>query len=208
MSFAYQRPALGLHRREIEILNSRFITSISRATNPDEARQFIGQIRKEMSDASHHVYAFRTGYSNSITDGMSNDGEPSGTAGPPTLAVLRGFDIGDVVLVTSRYFGGTKLGTGGLVRAYSEAARNALESLSIVIKSPKVQLGIEIPYSLYEQVKRSIEAHQGLIVDESFAAQIMLIANFLESHEKAFAAELIELSAGQVESILLDKFED
>jgi uncharacterized YigZ family protein len=208
MSFAYQRPVLGLHRREIEILNSRFITSISRATTPDEARQFIGQIRKEMPDASHHVYAFRTGYGNSVTDGMSDDGEPSGTAGPPTLAVLRGFEIGDVVLVTSRYFGGTKLGKGGLVRAYSEAARSTLESLPIVIKAPKVQLGIEIPYSLYEQVKRLIEAHQGLIVDESFSGQIMLFANFLESQEKAFEAELIELSAGRVQSILLDKFED
>src|SRR5262245_19930912 len=108
MSQSYYRPALGLHRGEIEVLNSRFITSISRAIKPDEARSFIMQIRQEMPDASHHVYAFRTGYGNSITDGMSDDGEPSGTAGPPSLAVLRGFDIGDVVLVTTRYFGGTK----------------------------------------------------------------------------------------------------
>jgi uncharacterized YigZ family protein len=208
MSLAYRRPALGLHRGEIEVLNSRFITSVSRATNPDEARQFIGQIRKEMPDASHHVYAFRTGYGNSVTDGMSDDGEPSGTAGPPSLAVLRGFDIGDVVLVTTRYFGGTKLGTGGLVRAYSEAARTALETLPSVMKAAKVQLGIEIPYSLYEQTKRLIEAYQGQIVDESFAGQIMLIANFFQSQEKAFTAELTELSAGQVESILLDQFED
>jgi uncharacterized YigZ family protein len=208
MSPSYHRPALGLHRIEIDVLNSRFITSVSRAVQAEEARVFIGQIRHEMPDASHHVYAFRTGYGNSVTDGMSDDGEPSGTAGPPSLAVLRGFDIGDVVLVTTRYFGGTKLGTGGLVRAYSDAARTALESLPTVLKAPKVQLGLEIPYSLYEQTKRLIDAHQGQLVDEAFAGQITLIANFLETQEIAFAAELTELSAGQVESIRLDKFED
>jgi uncharacterized YigZ family protein len=208
MSNPYKRPLSGLHRQEIEVLNSRFISSINRATSPEEARSFIGQIRAEMPDASHHVYAFRAGYGNSVIDGMSDDGEPSGTAGPPSLAVLKGFDYGDIVLVTTRYFGGTLLGTGGLVRAYSDSARLALETLAVVVKAPKVQLGIEVPYALFEQSKRLIAAHQGQIVDESFAGEITLIVNFLASEEKAFTAELTDLSAGKVEPVLLERFED
>jgi uncharacterized YigZ family protein len=208
MNNPYKRPLVGLHRQEIEVLNSRFISSINRATSPEEARRFIGQIRAEMPDASHHVYAFRAGYGNSVVDGMSDDGEPSGTAGPPSLAVLKGFDYGDIVLVTSRYFGGTLLGTGGLVRAYSDSARQALETLPVIVKAPKVQLGIEIPYALFEQVKRLIVAHGGQIVDESFAGEITLIANFLTTVQDAFTAELAELSAGQLVPILLESFED
>lgn len=208
MTNSYKRPVIGLHRQEIEVLKSRFISSINRATSPEEARHFISQIRAEMPDASHHVYAFRAGYGNSVVDGMSDDGEPSGTAGPPSLAVLKGFDYGDIVLVTTRYFGGTLLGTGGLVRAYSDSARFALETLPLSIKAPKVQLGIEIPYALFEQVKRLIAAHGGHIVDESFAGEITVIANFLATVQDAFTAELTELSAGQLEPILLESFED
>src|SRR5512134_2891681 len=112
----YHRIPAGQHRTDIVVVNSRFITTIAPAAMPEDAKRFIASIRAEMPDASHHVYAFRAGYGNSVIEGMSDDGEPSGTAGPPTLAVLRGAGIGDIVLVTTRYFGGTKLGTGGLVR--------------------------------------------------------------------------------------------
>lgn len=205
---AYRRPLDQLHRSEIEELKSRFITSITRAESPEAARAFIGEIRHEMPNASHHVYAFRVGYGNSVTEGMSDDGEPAGTSGPPSLAVLRGFDIGDVVLVTTRYFGGTKLGTGGLVRAYSDSARTALESLETSIKAPKVRLGIDLPYSLYEQFKRLLVRYEGIIEDETFAGEISLILSLLEAHQAQLEAELTELSAGQVESILLERYED
>ena len=94
----YQRPK-KFFRTEIDVMKSRFITSIEQAKTVEDARKFIQQIRDEMSDASHHVYAFRVGYGNTITEGMSDDGEPSGTSGPPTLAVLRGSNLGDIVLV-------------------------------------------------------------------------------------------------------------
>ncbi len=99
-------------------------------TTVDEAKAFLAAVRAEMPDANHHVYAYRVGFGNSVIEGMSDDGEPSGTSGPPVLAVLRGSGIGDVIVVVTRYFGGTKLGTGGLVRAYSEGARAGLESLA------------------------------------------------------------------------------
>ena len=204
----YYRPTTNEHRTELIVINSRFISTIGRATTPEEARQFIAKIRAEMPDASHHVYAFRVGYGNSITEGMSDDGEPSGTSGPPSLAVLRGSDLGDIVLVTTRYFGGTKLGTGGLVRAYSDSAKYGLEKLKTELKAPKSQLGIDIPYSLYEQVKLLIEKYDAQVDDEIFAGDISIIATFLQEEVGDFQAELTNLSAGQIESILLETYED
>ena len=122
-------------RTEIRVSNSRFIATIAPAATSQAAQEFIRSIRAEMPDATHHVYAFRVGYGSSIREGMSDDGEPSGTSGPPALAVLRGTDIGDVVLVITRYFGGTKLGTGGLVSAYTAAAKAAIAILETEEKS-------------------------------------------------------------------------
>jgi uncharacterized YigZ family protein len=207
MSNKYKRPA-EIHRTEIVVINSRFITTVARAETPEEARAFIHQIRDEMSDASHHVYAFRAGYGNSVIEGMSDDGEPAGTSGPPTLAVVRGSDIGDIVLVTTRYFGGTKLGTGGLVRAYTESAQTALETLKTTLKTPKIQLGMDMAYTHFESVKRLISNFESTIEDEAFAGEVSLIVTFLEEDAEVFKAELTNLTAGQVEPILLARLED
>ena len=203
----YYRPS-ETYRTEIVVQNSRFITTVGRAITVDEARTFIQSIRDEMPGASHHVYAFRAGYGNTITEGMSDDGEPSGTSGPPTLAVVRGSDLGDIVLVTTRYFGGTKLGTGGLVRAYSESAKTALETLPTELKAPKTQSGIEVSYSLYEQVKNLIEAYRGTIDDEVFAGDVTIIYTLVNEDVSKFEAELTELSSGQIEPILLAELDN
>src|SRR5947209_14285779 len=117
MTPAYLIPT-ATTRIEQEVSRSHFIATLAKVESVAAARAFIASIRAEMPDASHHVYAFKVGYGSSVNEGLSDDGEPSGTSGPPVLAVLRGTDIGDVVLVVTRYFGGTKLGTGGLSRAY------------------------------------------------------------------------------------------
>ena len=199
----YRVPS-GFHRTETEVARSRFITSVDRVENAEEARAFIHRIRQEMPDASHHVYAFRAGYGSSVTEGMSDDGEPSGTSGPPVLAVLRGSEIGDVVMVVTRYFGGTKLGTGGLVRAYSEAAHVSINSLPTEEKIEKRLLGLEVPYSLFDQVKLLIAAHDGEIEDETFAVDVTVLVRFAVADIDAFSAELAELSAGQVQPIVMD----
>lgn len=204
---SYYRPS-ETYRTEIIVKNSRFITTVGRATTVDEARTFIRSIRDEMPDASHHVYAFRAGYGNTVTEGMSDDGEPSGTSGPPTLAVVRGSDLGDIVLVTTRYFGGTKLGTGGLVRAYSDSTKMALENLPTELKAAKTQSGIDISYSLYERVKNLIEAYHGTIDDEVFAGDVTIIYTLLKADVSTFEAELTELSSGQIEPILLAELDN
>lgn len=201
----YNRPATE-HRTEIIVVNSRFVTSVSAAATAPDAKAFIARIRAEMPDANHHVYAFRAGYGNSVTEGMSDDGEPSGTSGPPTLAVLRGADIGDIVLVTTRYFGGTKLGTGGLVRAYTEAAQTALASLPLERKVPKEQLGMDVPYALYEPVRRLLTSYSASIDDEIFAADVSIIATLLQADVARFSADLTELSAGRIDVIRLAQF--
>ncbi|TVR23323.1 MAG: YigZ family protein [Anaerolineaceae bacterium] len=199
----YHVPA-GFQRTETEVARSRFIASVDYAETAENAKAFIAGIRAEMPDASHHVYAFRAGFGASVTEGMSDDGEPSGTSGPPILAVLRGSDIGDIVLVVTRYFGGTKLGTGGLVRAYSEAAHVAINKLKTVEKIEKRLLGIEVPYSLFEQVKLLIAQHTGEIEDEAFAVDVTLMVRFAVRDISAFTADLRDLSAGRITPVPLD----
>jgi uncharacterized YigZ family protein len=202
MSDTYQRPAKR-QRTEITVNKSRFVTTVAKAISVDEARHFIRVINDEMPDASHHVYAFCVGYGNSVTEGMSDDGEPSGTAGPPTLAVLRGNEIGDVVLVTTRFFGGIKLGTGGLVRAYTEAAQVALEHLDLELKAPRVQIGFDISYSMYEPVVRLVEKYQGHLNDEIFSGDVTLITTLLITNQEAFLQDLQEITHGQAEPVIL-----
>lgn len=150
MSTGYLIPA-QTHRINTAVSNSRFITTIGRVNTVEEAKSFLAAIRSEMPDANHHVYAYRVGFGNSVIESMSDDGEPSGTSGPPVMAVLRGSGIGDVVVVVTRYFGGTKLGTGGLVRAYGDAAREGLATLPTERKIEKATLGIELPYHYFEE---------------------------------------------------------
>ncbi|MEL6269871.1 MAG: YigZ family protein, partial [Chloroflexota bacterium] len=157
---------------EIEIQKSRFLARTGHVSNVDEAKAFLAKIKAEMPDANHHVYAYRIGHENAVIEGMSDDGEPSGTSGPPILAILRGTELGDVIVVVTRYFGGRKLGTGGLVRAYSDATRAVLEGLATTVKIAKSTLSVELPYHLYEPCKKLIVQHEGAIEAEGFATEV------------------------------------
>jgi uncharacterized YigZ family protein len=167
----YPIPASTI-RTELIVKRSRFITTVGPVDTVDAARAFIQQIRDEMPDASHHVYAFRVGHGSSVHEGLSDDGEPAGTSGKPTMAVLRGADVGDIGLVTTRYFGGTKLGTGGLVKAYSTAAKEALQQLPMSEKIAVVSFQAIVAYHVYELFKRTLVEHGACIIDECFAHTI------------------------------------
>jgi uncharacterized YigZ family protein len=192
-------------RIENEVVNSRFIATVGRADTVHEAKAFIQSARDEMPDATHHVYAFKVGYGGSITEGMTDDGEPSGTAGPPVLAVLRGADIGDIVIVVTRYFGGTKLGTGGLVRAYGGAAKDALAALPVEMKIEKCYVGVSIPYTFYERLKMIATDHHGEIDSEEFDAEVTVYLYFPIDQLESFTAAVRNLTAGQVSPLLLDE---
>jgi uncharacterized YigZ family protein len=191
------------HRVVTAVSNSRFITTIGHVSTVDEAKAFLVAMRAEMPDANHHVYAYRVGFGNSVIEGMSDDGEPSGTSGPPVLAVLRGSGIGDVIVVVTRYFGGTLLGTGGLVRAYGDAAREGLATLPTERKIERKILGIELPYPYFERVKRLINQHGGTLDEETFEGKVTILASFPVDKVAGFSADLIELTAGSVEAIVM-----
>jgi uncharacterized YigZ family protein len=184
-------------RVEIRAGNSRFITTVGLAASAKDAHAFIHRIRKEMPDATHHVYAFKAGYGASVTEGLSDDGEPAGTAGLPTMAVLRGADLGDTVLVTTRYFGGTKLGTGGLVAAYTAAAQAALAALPTEEKVTRVALEVTIPYRALEVMRRLLAEYDAVVEDERFEADILLRFRVAEQHVEALTGRVTELTGGR-----------
>ena len=183
---------------ELVISRSRFISSAAYTPTVEAAKAFIADARREHSTASHHVYAFAVGYGASVTYGMSNAGEPSGTAGKPTLAVVKGCGLGDVTVVTTRYFGGIKLGTGGLVKAYTQAAQTVLAEVSRVEKVEKRAVQITVPYNLYEPVIRLVKQHQGQVLAEEFGAAVALKLNFPVPNLPEFAACLAEITSGQI----------
>lgn len=183
-------------RVEIEVLNSRFIATAAPVLSVEEAKAFVAGIKGEFADASHNVPAYLVGYGASVVAHCNDDGEPSGTAGRPALAVLRGSGLGDVAVVVTRYFGGTKLGTGGLVRAYGDAVRAVLEVLPRAEKVPTYTVRVLIPYPLFERVRLAVGTHHGQILDEAFAADVVVTARFADEHLPAFEAALQELSGG------------
>jgi uncharacterized YigZ family protein len=200
----YPIPASTI-RIENEVVNSRFIATVGRADTVEAAKSFIQSIRAEMPDATHHVYAFKVGYGGSITEGMTDDGEPSGTAGPPVLAVLRGANIGNIVIVVTRYFGGTKLGTGGLVRAYGGAAKDALAALPLEMKIEKRYMGMSAPYTFYERLKMLVTEHHGQIDAEEFTSDVTLYVYLPVDQIDSFTADVRNLTAGQHAPVLLDE---
>lgn len=197
MSARYPIPAQET-RAETQVANSRFVCTIAEARTVDEAVIFIRRIKTELAGASAHAYAYHIGFGASVIDGCNDGGEPSGTAGKPMLAVLQGSGLGDVVAVTSRYFGGAKLGTGGLVRAFSGALKTALEQLPRSERVERKTFLLELPYPLYEQVKRLVQAHHGAIDGEEFGADVLLTLTFIVDDVQRFQAALRDLSAGRL----------
>ncbi len=184
-------------RKEIAVGGSRFIASLAPVFSVAEAKDFIVRIRKEFSDATHHVHAYLVGGGASITAHASDDGEPSGTAGRPVLAVLRGSGLGDVAVVVTRYFGGTKLGTGGLVRAYTQAAQAVVSDIPRAEKVLAHTAKIEIPYSLLERIRFFVETKGGEILSEEFSATVTMILRFPAKELASFQERIRELSAGK-----------
>jgi uncharacterized YigZ family protein len=136
---------------------------------------------------------------------MSDAGEPSGTAGPPILSVLRRTDIGDIILVVTRYFGGRKLGTGGLVKAYTEAAKIGLSALKTEQRIPKSLVQIQTSYSAYAGIQRLISQQEGSIQEEVFSESITIIAAFPTSSLPTFSSLLLEITAGKVQPTILSE---
>jgi len=200
---SYFVPALR-YSLEFMVANSRFIATISPAFSVEEAKDFITQLNNKYSDATHNVPAFIIGHGSSMIAHSSDNGEPSGTAGRPALSVLKGSGLGDTVLVITRYFGGTKLGTGGLVKAYSDSAREIIASVPKAKRTLVHYVSLECPYSLYEIIDRTIHKHQGQNITESFTDKVRLVYTISVNSYDELQEAINELSSGQIQ-LLIDK---
>lgn len=194
----YSVPA-GVVQVENVIKDSRFIATAGPAATVEEARAFIEDIRNRYRDATHNAWAFVIGIGDTAERGMSDDGEPGGTAGQPILARIEGSGIGDLVIVVTRYFGGTKLGTGGLVRAYGGTAGLAIEALDLVrrVRMHKFEL-TGVHYSYYGHIRNLLDLHGGRILDESFGEAVSMRLEVPLDHVEAFVRELRDRTTGDI----------
>ena len=162
----YLVPA-GSARSELREKGSRFLAIVERAESEQTARQRLKSLASEHSEATHVCWAWRLGQP--PREGRSDAGEPAGTAGTPMLQTLRGSELSDVLAVVVRWYGGVKLGKGGLARAYSRAVRLALEELPTVERIPTVLLEVLIPYFRFGEIKRAVHPPEVKIVGERYA---------------------------------------
>jgi uncharacterized YigZ family protein len=191
-------------RREHLAVNSRFIATIAPAFSIDEARAFMARIKQEFADANHHVPVYVIGGGNTVTEYFSDDGEPAGTSGKPALAVLRGSGLGDVVLVIVRYFGGTLLGTGGLVKAYTESAQLVVNTVGRGKRIPVNVVMAAIPYNLLERMRLLVPRYHGEILSEEFAGDITLTMQLPVDDYASFQLDLRDLSAGKLQAEIVE----
>jgi uncharacterized YigZ family protein len=207
MNGRYPIPAAET-RTEIEVKNSRFIATAAPVFSVDEAKAFIKRIKEEFADASHNVPAYQVGFGLSVTAHCSDDGEPSGTAGRPMLAVIQGSGLGDIAVVVTRYFGGTKLGTGGLVRAYGDAVKAVLAALPLAERVPVHTVMVALPYSHLERVRLLVAGGNGRLLEEEFAADITLTAQFTVEQFPTFQEALREMTHGTLAAEIIETSEE
>ena len=203
MSKTYSVPLTEI-RRELIVVNSRFISTLAPAFTIDEARAFMARIKHEFADASHNVPVYIIGGGNTVTEYFSDDGEPSGTSGKPALAVMRGSGLGDAVLVITRYFGGTLLGTGGLVKAYTESAQLAVNAVGRGQRVPVHIALIALPYNLLERLRLVVTRQRGEVLGEDFAADITMTVRLPIDSFESFQNDLRELSAGKLQAEVIE----
>ena len=200
---AYLVPAEEI-RRTLTVVNSRFIASLAPVFTVDEAKAYVSRTREEFADATHNVPVYLVGGGDQVIAHCSDDGEPSGTAGRPALAVLQGSGLGDVAVVITRYFGGTKLGTGGLVHAYQDAVRQVVKDVPRAEKQRVQIILLETPYTYLERLRRLIPVHRGLILEENFSGQVSMTIQIANEALDALQAALIELSSGKLQAEVIE----
>ncbi len=199
---AYPIPAAH-HRVEEKIRRSHFITTVGPAATVEEARAFIKGIRAEFDTANHNCWAYVVGPPGSTGHaGMSDDGEPHGTAGRSMLTVLLHSGIGDIVAVVTRYFGGVKLGKGGLVRAYSGGVKSALGTLHRVEKMPMAEVEAVIGYREVTLFQRMLPEFSAEVVDSSFAVSVSYRLQMPTKHVETFKVRLADLTNGQAQVVV------
>ena len=193
----YPIPA-SVHRAELAIERSRFIATIAPAGTTDDAAAFVRQVSEEFPDATHNCWAFVVGPPGSTGHvGMSDDGEPHGTAGRPMLTTLLHSGVGDVVAVVTRYYGGVKLGTGGLARAYAGAVNAALETLPRGERVAWSSLTVTLDYGAVGGLQLLLPAFEATIAAQEYAESVTYVLQVPEPRRLALRAALLDLTSGR-----------
>lgn len=182
---------------EIKVKGSRFIGEATIAETAESATAQLAAIQKRTYDATHNCYAYRFGVPVPATFKYSDDGEPSGTAGKPIYDCIVGRELTNVLVVVTRYFGGTKLGTGGLVRAYSDAAIAALDTAGKTERFVTEPLTFELPFTLYDSFLRLLHQFGITQPNSEFTDKVTVGINIRTSHKAKLLAEFVELTSGQ-----------
>ena len=198
MENEYLIPA-GEAESKIVIKNSRFIGRTAFTPTVQNAKDFIRKVKKENPGHSHAVYGYIIGYGNSVTFGMSDAGEPPGTAGRPVLEVVKRSGIGDFTLVVIRYFGGTKLGKGGLVRAYTQSAQETLKVLKKIKKIKKIGLEITFAYEYYHSFMNIVTECNGQVLEKKFSTDVYCRIMVPEKKYTHFTTGVKNACSGHVE---------
>lgn len=194
---SYHVPAEQIEMEQ-EIKKSRFIAAVSYAADKDSALKFIEEISNKHKTASHNTFAYVIGNPNGGADvGFNDDGEIGGTAGKPMLSVLQMRGIGDVVAVVTRYFGGTRLGTGGLVRAYSGTITMTLDQLKLKERVNLIEMRIKVGYE-FENAIRTLFEKRGLSIRDVLYTQDVTVASDIpESITKELESEIMNSTRGK-----------
>ncbi|MBO5491140.1 MAG: YigZ family protein [Desulfovibrio sp.] len=185
------------HCTELVIRRSRFLAQCAHTPGPQAARAFVEHIRRRHADATHNCWAYAAGAPGDTAQiGSSDDGEPHGTAGRPMLQIVLHSDVGETCVVVSRWFGGVKLGTGGLVRAYQDSVRENLATLPLRRRVQETRLRLVLAYAHLDDLRRLLPAYEARIDTEDYQAEARLLLRLPEEHAAAFTAALAGLSNG------------
>lgn len=186
----------GCGDHEIVIEKSRFISHIARVETEDAAQAFIQEIKKKHKDATHNCSAYMIGEQNQIQKAL-DDGEPSGTAGVPILEVLKKKELKDTAVVVTRYFGGIKLGAGGLIRAYSKATSEGINTTGVVIRKLMRVISTTVDYTWLGKLENELRSSIYQIKEIQYLDQVNILVYVEETQKETYTAWITELTNGQ-----------
>jgi uncharacterized YigZ family protein len=193
----YRVPA-SQHETELVIDRSRFRCTLTRAATPDAAQQFVRSLQLQHPEATHHCWAFVAGPPGSTSHiGLSDDGEPHGTAGRPMLTVLLHADVGEIAAVVTRWYGGVKLGTGGLARAYGGAVQQALATLPLTWRVERVRASFAVDYAALTPVRQLLESLEAIIEEEEYSDVVAFTIALPREQADALAQGLADRTRGR-----------
>jgi uncharacterized YigZ family protein len=191
---------------ETEEKRSEFLTYLYPVTSREEALVWINEYKAKYTDANHVCWAYVIGNTRQpITQAFSDDGEPSGTAGKPMLHVLTERDVGNSLAIVVRYFGGIKLGAGGLVRAYSAAVSDAVNIAVLTAVIPSCQLDVSVPFARESKVRHHLMLNEGTIINVAYSQHVTLTIEIAETKKSEFIQRLTEETAGEITIIEPDE---